>query len=255
MMRARRRRHAGKAEMVPELGCEHLPVVEIFPREREMIERARGRHQEKARAKRRPNAGAGKKTEISSLHGIDGREDGDARQGPECGAERRARGRRASFHQKRCQMASAPKASPKDQCRRQKRCEGPEFATRDETEERQSAKPRQGHRGFENGSLEQAVGNAPCQPIRRGGQKTREKNPGKAERRERQQYAVVHFRHLGTFRDRMGSRNGRLSEGALARGKIPAPPRRDHRLRPPLFRSNPAESQDRVSQRRAEEGQ
>ena len=144
-----------------------------------MIELARGRHQEEARANRRPNAGAGKKTEISPLHGIDDREDGDAGQGPECGAKRRARGRRTSFHQKRCQLASAPEAPPKDQCRRQERCEGPEFATRHKTEERQSAKPRQCHRGFETGSLEQGIGNALCQPIGGSVRKPVKKTPAK----------------------------------------------------------------------------
>ena len=77
--------------MMQELAHENAAVIPKFPGERKAIEIARRGHQEEARAKCRPNAGAGGKTEVSSLHGIDDREDRDACQGPKRGTKRRAR--------------------------------------------------------------------------------------------------------------------------------------------------------------------
>src|ERR1700732_1709517 len=100
--------------MMQELAHENAPVIPKFPGEREAVEIARRGHQEEARAKSCPNAEAGRKTEVSSLHGIDDREDRDACQGPERGAKRRARRGRAGFHEERREVAGAREASPKN---------------------------------------------------------------------------------------------------------------------------------------------
>ena len=110
-------RRADEPEMMQELAHENAPVIPKFPGERKVIEIARRGHQEEARAKSCPNARAGGKTEVSSLYGIDEREDRDACQGPERGTKRRARGRRSCLHQNRREVTGAREASPKNQRR------------------------------------------------------------------------------------------------------------------------------------------
>jgi hypothetical protein len=110
----KKNRRADEPEMMQELAHENAPVIPKFPGERKVIEIACRGHQEEAHAKCCPNAGAGEKTEASSLHGIDDREDRDACQGPKRRTKRRARGGRPRLHQNRREATGAREASPKN---------------------------------------------------------------------------------------------------------------------------------------------